>query len=152
AAPQTAIARSISGSGQVVTVTYTVPAPGGTFDYLDDGVYSVAIVGNQVGDADVLTQHFVGAGSLGVFGLNIPIPGPLMVDEPSDIDDGNLSSGHLSFREAMRLTNAAAPTSDTITFSSTVFGTPHTIALTAGEFAIKDQLTIVGPGASLLTF
>jgi hypothetical protein len=110
AAPQTPTARSIAGSGQVVTVTYTLPAPGGPFDHLDDSQYSVAMIGNQVGDSDLPVQHFVAAAPLGTFWVNVPIPGPLVEDEPSDIDDVNLAQGHLSLREALRLANAAAPT------------------------------------------
>ena len=89
----------------VITVTYTLPAPGGTFNFFDDGLYSVAMVANQVGDSDTPMHHFVAAGSLG--GFQVAIPGVLTVDEPSDIDDGNTSAGHLSLREALRLTNAA---------------------------------------------
>jgi len=151
AVPQSPIARAISGSGQVVTVTYTLPAPGGTFDYLDDGQYSVAMVGNQVGDTDVPVQHFVAVGQLGTFGVNISIPGPLVVDEPSDIEDANFKAGHFSLREALRMANGSMGTNDIITFSPTVFGTPRTLDLAAGELAVTDPLTLIGPGAGLLT-
>jgi hypothetical protein len=151
AAPQMPIARAIAGSGKVVTVTYTLPAPGGAFDYLDDGQYSVGMVGNQVGDTDIPVQHFVAAGSLGTFRVSIPIPGPLVVDEPSDIEDTNSTAGHLSLREAIRIANGSLGTSDTITFSPAVFNTPRTLSLAAGEFAVTDPVTLKGPGAGLLT-
>jgi hypothetical protein len=149
AVPQAPIARSISGSGQVVTVTYTLPAPGGTFDFYDDGQYTVAIVGNQVRDTDTPAPHFVPPGALGTF--RVAITGTLVVDEPTDIEDGNTTHGHLSLREAIRLTNTAIGTSDTITFDPAVFDAPRTITLTAGQFAISDPLAIIGPGAGLLT-
>jgi hypothetical protein len=149
ATPQAPTALSISGSGTVVTVTYTVPAPGGAFDFTDYGAYSVAMVANQVGDSDSPAHHFVAAGPLG--GFHVAIPGVLKVDEPSDIDDGNTSAGHLSLREALRLTNAAVGTSDTITFDPAVFGSPRTLTLTAGQFTVTDSVAIVGPGSGLLT-
>ena len=55
---------TISGAGTVVTVTYTFSAPGGTFDFFDDGLYAVAMVTNQVGDTDTPVGHFVSAGPL----------------------------------------------------------------------------------------
>jgi hypothetical protein len=149
AVPQAPIARSISGSGQIVTVTYTLPAPGGVFDFFDFGQYTVALGANQVADLDMPTPHFVAAGPLGTF--RVAIPGTLVVDEVSDTDDGNTSTGHLSLREALRLTNAAVGTSDTITFDPAVFGSPRTLTLTAGQFTVTDPVSIVGPGSGLLT-
>lgn len=147
-APQAPIARSISGSGTVVNVTYTFPAPGGAFDFFDGGLYTVSMAANQVADLDA-PSHFVAAGTLS--GFRVAIPGTLTVDEPSDIDDGNISAGHLSLREAMRLTNAVALTADTIVFDPVVFGTPRTILLNSGEFPVFDSLTVIGPGADRLT-
>jgi hypothetical protein len=149
AVPQAPTACSISGSGQLVTVTYTVSAPGGSFDFFDYGKYSVALIANEVADVDTPTPHFAPAGTLGTF--SVVIPGTLVVDEVSDIDDGNTSTGHLSLREALRLTNAASGTSDTITFDPAVFGSPRTLTLTAGQFTVTDTVAIVGPGSGLLT-
>jgi Dockerin type I domain/Chlamydia polymorphic membrane protein (Chlamydia_PMP) repeat len=149
AAPQAPTARSISGSGAVVTVTYIVPAPGGTFDFTDGGVYTVAMVANQVGDIDSPVHHFVAAGTLGSF--RVAIPGVIEVDEASDIDDGNITDGHVSLREALRLTNAAVGTADVITFDPAVFGSPRTITMSGGQFVVTDSLSVIGPGSGLLT-
>jgi hypothetical protein len=149
AVPRLATAFSTSGSGAVVTVTYTVPAPGGAFDFTDGGLYTVAMVANQVGDSDIPVHNFVAAGPLGAF--RVAIPFTLTVDEPSDIDDGNTTQGHLSLREAIRLTNAVTFTSDTIAFDPALFSSPATIVLTAGQFTVTDPLTVIGPGAGLLT-
>ncbi|MEO1496471.1 MAG: choice-of-anchor Q domain-containing protein [Planctomycetota bacterium] len=55
----------------------------------------------------------------------------------------------VSLREAIEAANATAG-ADTITFDAGVFGTPQTINITS-ELAITDELTITGPGQSLLT-
>lgn len=149
ATPQAPNALSINGSGTVVSVTYTFPAPGGVFDFFDGGLYTVSMAANQVADLDTPTPHFVAPGTLGSF--RVAIPGTLIVDEVSDIDDGNVSSGRMSLREAVRLTNTSFGSADTITFNAAIFGVPRTIALSGGEFRIFDSLTVVGPGSGLLT-
>jgi hypothetical protein len=149
AVPQAPTGLSIAGSGAVVTVTYTLPAPGGAFDFVDSGLYSVAMIANQVGDSDTPVQHFVAAQPLGTF--RVTIPGTIEIDEVSDVDDGNVADGHVSLREALRLTNAAVGTTDTITFDPAVFGSPRTLNVTGGVFAITDPLVVIGPGANLLT-
>jgi parallel beta-helix repeat protein len=59
--------------------------------------------------------------------------------------------GELNLRQAVNLANAL-PTADTITFSS-LFNTPQTITLTAGELKLTDKATttITGPGLKILT-
>jgi len=56
-------------------------------------------------------------------------------------------SGAGSLRQA--LTDAAP--GDTINFDATVFSSPQTITLTSGQLVIDKDLTIQGPGASLLS-
>jgi len=58
-------------------------------------------------------------------------------------------SGAGSLRDAIIQANGVPNTADTITFSS-LFNTPQAITL-ASELLITDDLTIAGPGASLLT-
>jgi uncharacterized delta-60 repeat protein len=41
----------VSGDGKSVTATYTLAAPGGTFDAADNGAYTVAIQPNEIRDA-----------------------------------------------------------------------------------------------------
>jgi hypothetical protein len=62
---------NISGSGQSVVATYSIPAPGGTFDGSDSGAYSVMMQSLAVGDA---FGNFVPAGSLGSFNVDIDAP------------------------------------------------------------------------------
>ena len=73
----------------------------------------------------------------------------LVVDTTADVDDGDLSAGNLSLREAIGLANAN-PGTDTITFASPLFDSPQTISL-AGELVLSDAVTITGPGADQLT-
>lgn len=71
-----------------------------------------------------------------------------VVDENSDLVDGNYSPGHLSLREAVLLANADTG-SDLITFAPTL--TNKTIRLSQGELAIKNSVTIDGSTATNLT-
>jgi hypothetical protein len=62
---------SVSGSGKSVVATYSIPAPGGTFDGADSGSYAVMMQSLAVGDA---FGNFVPAGSLGSFNVDIDAP------------------------------------------------------------------------------
>jgi hypothetical protein len=62
----------------------------------------------------------------------------ITVDTLIDENDGNISAGHMSLREAI----AAAADGDTIAFSNTLAG--GTIVLTAGELALIQDVTING--------
>jgi hypothetical protein len=68
-----------------------------------------------------------------------------IVDNLVDEDDGNLSSGDVSLREAIRF----AKPGQTINFSPSLSGS--TIALTQGELVIDKELTIKGLGSDKLT-
>ncbi|MBX7103172.1 MAG: right-handed parallel beta-helix repeat-containing protein [Gemmataceae bacterium] len=59
-------------------------------------------------------------------------------------------SGAGSLRQAVLDANAA-PGPDTITFDATFYGVAKTIALTTGELAISDQVTIEGPSIGALS-
>jgi uncharacterized delta-60 repeat protein len=61
-----------SGSGQTVTATYTVSAPGAGWDATDDGAYNIALNANQVRD----TSGNVAAVTFGTFNVNIALPDP----------------------------------------------------------------------------
>ncbi|QDV53624.1 choice-of-anchor Q domain-containing protein [Gimesia fumaroli] len=71
-----------------------------------------------------------------------------VVDTNSDIDDGDYSSGQLSLREAIRLSNENPSDIDQITFDASLAG--QTIVL-SGELEIRDSVLITGLGANLLT-
>ena len=74
----------------------------------------------------------------------------LTVDAVGDTDDGDVSPGHLTLREAMRLAHELDG-EDTIVFDETVFSSPQTINLTRTLPTVTDALTIEGPGADRLT-
>lgn len=72
------------------------------------------------------------------------LPLNLTVDLLTDEDDGNLSAGDLSLREAIRYSGDGG----TISFAANIRGT---IALDLGELQIEHNLTIKGSGAKDLT-
>ena len=82
----------------------------------------------------------------------------LTVTSTDDVVDDNYGPGQLSLREAIALANTL-PGPDTITFDTTLFADgPKEITLTdqdadgtADELFIDSDVTIVGPGAHLLT-
>jgi hypothetical protein len=76
----------------------------------------------------------------------------LVVDEVDDELDGVFSADDLSLREAVLLAGAydkVYGNSPVITFAPPLHG--QTIALTLGELMIDRSMTILGPGAGLLT-
>ena len=72
----------------------------------------------------------------------------LIVDENSDVDDGNYLDGHLSLREAIKLSNEL-PAFLTIHFDASLSGS--TITLEGTELALTDNVTIIGLGQDQLT-
>jgi hypothetical protein len=56
-------------SGTARTVTYQIPAPGGSWDGLDAGTYSISLVASQVSDT---LGNFFPAGQVGSFHVDIP--------------------------------------------------------------------------------
>jgi Tol biopolymer transport system component len=62
------------GSGRSAKVTYSVPAPGGTVDEADNGLYTVTVRANGVSDAN---NNFVAAGALPQVQVTaVPADGP----------------------------------------------------------------------------
>jgi predicted outer membrane repeat protein len=95
---------------------------------------------------------FGGRIDIGAYELQSLPVGSLVVDTLVDESDGNYSAGDLSLREATELARGSVLTSDTITFAASLTsGGPATILLVLGELGITDALSIIGPGASLLT-
>ncbi|MCI0331693.1 MAG: hypothetical protein L0228_00530 [Planctomycetes bacterium] len=77
--------------------------------------------------------------------------GSLVVDTLADEDDGNYSAGDFSLREAISVAEGSIGV-DTITFGPALTsGGPATILLMLGHLAVRDSLTINGPGANTLT-
>ena len=123
-----------------------MPAPGGTFDLLDNGTYSINIVGGKIFDIDMPTPLSVATGVAGTF--KVALPQNFVVDEPSDIDDGDFSAGKLSLREAIQLANAATGF-DSVTFSPSVFAGATTITFSGNRISISDSTKLIGPAAEL---
>jgi len=85
---------------------------------------------------------------IGAYETQVPAPDPLLVNTESD----GAMNGFLnvSLREAIEYANTTSGP-QTITFDPLFFGIPRTIQLFEGELPISDDITIVGPGQSLLT-
>ncbi len=114
----------MTGSGTSVTATYTVPPPGGTWDTIDGGTYTISMVAGQVSDT---LGNSVSIGAIGSF--RALFARTLVVNTANDVV--NASDGKTSLREAILDANNFAPTTDTITFDAGVFGVTDTIFLFA---------------------
>lgn len=71
----------------------------------------------------------------------------LMVDNATDAADGDYSSGHLSLREAVALSNVNNGLADSISFAPGITGV---LQLSSG-LVLSDDATISGPGAGNLS-
>jgi hypothetical protein len=137
---------NVNGTPRVATYQFT--APGGSWDYTDNGAYVVSMNGGEVLDTDNPAPDAVRAGML--LSINVALPRVIVVDSVIDENDGNIGPGNLSLREAIGLANATVNSApDSITFDPTVFATPQTIMLTLGELAITHAVTIAGPPSGL---
>jgi CSLREA domain-containing protein len=73
------------------------------------------------------------------------------VNDTGDVDDGDPNNDITTLREAINLANATTG-EDTITFEGVFNDTiPDVITLTSGQLTIKDNVTILGTGASQMT-
>ena len=125
----------------------------GDGNFIEDGEFNVGsnpssiTVGDFNGDGklDIATANF-GSNDVSVL-LNTTLPtfDNLTVDTLIDENDGDLSAGDVSLREAIAFTEAGG----TINFDSNLAG--GTISLTQGELVINQDLTINGLGANNLT-
>jgi hypothetical protein len=93
-----------------------------------------------------------GAGiDMGAYERQIVAASDLIVDTLADENDDDYSLGDRSLREAIGVAIGGVG-AETITFAAALTsGGPATILLTLGELAIRDDLTINGPSANLLT-
>lgn len=118
-------------NGTPRTATYSFTPPGGSWDVSDNGSYLISMNANRVADT---LGNFVVLGAKGFFTVNVLF----IVTNLNDAGAGSL-------RQAILNANANGP-ADTIFLQT--FGT---ITLTSGELSITDNVTIIGPGAPLLT-
>jgi hypothetical protein len=134
----------VGTNGAPRVATYEFPAPGGKWNFVDNGLYTVSMNAGTVFDTAMPMPHSVAAGIIGTFSVSLPI----VVDTP--FDEVDPLDGKTSLREAITLANATAG-ANTITFDPMIFAGPMTIPITMGEMKISDSVTIVGPGSKLLT-
>ncbi len=145
----TGASASPNTNGTPRTVTYTFTPPGGTWNVADNGAYTVQINANEIVDIDS-TPLSVPAGIVGTFQVAVPIT--YRVDEATDIDDGNVATGFLSLREAVKLANTTnLGVADIIVFDTNVFKAGTKVTLGGTALGISDPLTIQGPGIGNLT-
>jgi predicted outer membrane repeat protein len=141
---------AFTGSSKSVTATYTFTPPGGSWDWTDDGLYTLTMRSttppNQVSDTD--GPNAVPGGVLEVLPVTVALPIPLVVNNQGDGDDGNYTAGQLTLREAVRLSNFTAGQTDSITFAAGLTG--KTIAV-GSLIVITDPVSITGLGAANLT-
>ncbi|MEZ5942769.1 MAG: choice-of-anchor Q domain-containing protein [Planctomycetaceae bacterium] len=77
----------------------------------------------------------------------LDLPDTLIVSTFADEYDGDFSDGQLSLREAIEIAKVRSG-AETITFRGDIVGS---ILLAGTELLIEDNVTIAGPGASMLT-
>src|SRR5262245_47388786 len=118
--PATYVANStvVSNGGIDVTASYRISAPGGTWDPLDYGVYSLSVVAGQVKNANGLA---VPTDSFGAFSVLVADPAVFYVNSFADSVDANAGNGQCAdaagdctLRAAIQEANAAAPALRTI--------------------------------------
>lgn len=128
----------LASDGPGRTARYRITAPGGTWNIADAGAYTVSLepvqVFSTIGDA-------APSGALDTFRCRIG---------STYVVSNTANSGAGSLRQAVLDANAHAGP-DVITFVPAVFSTPQTIIITGETPVITDELSIVGPGAGLLT-
>jgi CSLREA domain-containing protein len=75
-----------AGNGPQQVATYSITPPGGSWDALDRGTYSIVMLANQVSDVD---GNVVAAATLGSF--NVTIPSPPAASGDTDFDGDGFS-------------------------------------------------------------
>lgn len=86
-----------SGIGSMRVASYRFTAPGGSWDWNDDGYYTIAVAAGQVKDSSGLS---VAAGLLGQFLVDIPIPGDANGDHV--VDNSDFAILYLNFGKSGR--------------------------------------------------
>jgi hypothetical protein len=140
-----------------ITATYQFTVPGG-WNPADNGTYTVSVNANQVQDtANLYVQPAV----LGGFTVAMAYTGAnaLVVTNTGDTGTGSGLSGDLRYvlTKAAQVLGTSAP--NQIKFSNSTAGgntnfydgTAHTIAVNSALPAIPDNVTITGPGRTVLT-
>ncbi|MFO0999944.1 MAG: CSLREA domain-containing protein [Planctomycetaceae bacterium] len=104
------------------------------------GIDGNALTTDQRGSFRIFENVDIGAVEL------IAVTNPIVVDTSVDENDGNVSPGGVSLREAILLANTVAG-ANTITFANATNGQPIDLS-SLGRFEISETLTINGNGAA----
>jgi hypothetical protein len=96
--PATLVSVTPATTGTPRTATYQISAPGGAWDNADNGIYTVALQANQVGDT---AGNPVAAGTLGTFSVDVSVTRrtiylPLILRSAAQAPDLVISSVTLS--------------------------------------------------------
>ncbi len=128
-----------------ITATFQITAPGGTWDFADNGTYTISIAANKVFDKTAIPLP-VSAGAVGTFKGAI---GASIIVDTFSLDEASDTDGKTSLREALLKANSVAFSGkDTITFDAAVFTGTDTIALdptTLKTLTVGDSVVIIGP-------
>ncbi|MBX7105463.1 MAG: hypothetical protein K1X57_15365 [Gemmataceae bacterium] len=145
--PATLISIEPATTNSLRRATFSIPAPGGTWNSSDGGEYSLSIAANSIFDLDT-TPRGVPGGPFITF--RYAPTANLIVDEASDLFDNDFSAGKLSLREALFLADLNVASPDTITFATGLFGSVKSLAI-GSPLSIASPIQIIGPGPGLLT-
>jgi hypothetical protein len=78
------VGSTVSPGGAFRYATYRLTAPGGSWDSLDNGTYTLTLQPSQVAD---LTGNVVAAGAVGTFTVHAPFPGDAGGDDVTNFSD-----------------------------------------------------------------
>jgi hypothetical protein len=81
AIPATFVSADTNSNGTPRTATYSLTPPGGTWDSVDNGTYTVNLQESQVKDT---VGNLAAVSSLGTFSVNVPTPTPTPTPTPSE--------------------------------------------------------------------
>ncbi|MEX0865980.1 MAG: choice-of-anchor Q domain-containing protein, partial [Pirellulales bacterium] len=147
----------VAALGDIGWNTSQVSASGGQIAashiYTSTGVFNVMV---RVTDSNGNVAEETFAVTVGAPQPGVGDPELLVV---TTLDDTVALDGFVSLREAILAINSnttvgdavAGPSTNTIQFAVGLFDSPGVIELTGGELRITDEVSILGPGRSLLT-
>ncbi|MFB2938596.1 GDSL-type esterase/lipase family protein [Aerosakkonemataceae cyanobacterium BLCC-F154] len=109
-----------SNDGTPRTATYRINAPGGNWDYEDNGSYTVSLRSNQVEDTD---DNSIPSGDLGTFQVNVPEPVIGIRLEAEDMQKTGFSTESVSVASSGEVVSLAATRSSSGKVNTTFNGT-----------------------------
>jgi predicted outer membrane repeat protein len=145
-----------TSNAAAITATYQFTVAGG-WTVADDGTYTVNVAANQVKDTG---NNYVPAGPAGTFKVALAYTGAnaLVVTNTGDAGTGSGLQGDLRYVLTKAAAAASSSVPNQIVFSNSTAGGatdftagPNTITLGSALPAIPENVTITGPGRTLLT-